>query len=65
MTREQLQHYFESLPPEVKQRLAERVSTFKAYLAKAGTVRAKVSSEFPNVDPRVATFVSLAIARFL
>ena len=65
MTRAQLQHCFESLPPEVKQRLAERVSTFKGYLAKAGTVRAKVSSEFPDVDPRVATFVSLAIARFL
>ena len=65
MTREQLQHCFESLPPEVRQQLAERASAFRGYLEKAGTVRAKVSSEFPEVDPRVAAFVSLAIARFL
>ena len=65
MTREQLQHCFESLPPEIKLQLAERVSAFRGYLEKAGTVRAKVSSEIPEVDPRVAAFVSLAIARFL
>ena len=41
------------------------MSAFRGYLEKAGTVRAKVSTEFPNVDPRVAAFVSLAIARFL
>jgi hypothetical protein len=65
MTREQFQHCFDSLPLEVKQQLVERVSAFRGYLEKAGTVRAKVSSEFPEVDPRVAAFVSLAIARFL
>ena len=65
MTHEQLRHCFESLPPEVKQRLADRVNAFRGYLEKAGTVRAKVSSDFPDVDPRVAAFVSLAIARFL
>ena len=65
MTREQLQRCFESLPPEVRQQLGQRMSAFRGYLEKAGTVRAKVSTEFPNVDPRVAAFVSLAIARFL
>jgi len=65
MTREQLQQCFESLPPEVREQLSARVGAFRGYLEKAGTVRAKVHSEFPNVDPRVAAFVSLAIARFL
>ena len=65
MTREQLQHCFEALPPEVRQQLARRVADFRGYLEKAGTVRATVSRDFPAVDPRVASFVSLAIARFL
>lgn len=65
MTQEQLRQCFESLPPEVRQQLAERITAFRGYLEKAGTVRAKVSSDFPEVDPRVAAFVSLAIARFL
>jgi hypothetical protein len=53
------------LPPEVRDPLAERVGEFRNYLEKAGTVRAKLSSDFPQVDTRVAAFVSLAIARFL
>jgi hypothetical protein len=65
MTREQLQHCMQSLPPEVRDRLAERAGEFRNYLEKAGTVRAKLSSDFPQVDTRVAAFVSLAIARFL
>jgi hypothetical protein len=65
MTQEQLKHCLDSLPPEVRQQLANRIQAFRGYLEKAGTVRAKVSSEFPDVDPRVAAFVSLAIARFL
>ena len=65
MTREQLQQCLQSLPPEVRDRLAERAGEFRSYLEKAGTVRAKLSSDFPQVDTRVAAFVSLAIARFL
>lgn len=65
MTREQIQHCLQSLPPEVRDRLAERAGGFRNYLEKAGTVRAKLSSDFPQVDTRVAAFVSLAIARFL
>ena len=65
MTREQFQHCLQALPPEVRERLAERAGEFRNYLEKAGTVRAKLSSDFPQVDTRVAAFVSLAIARFL
>ena len=65
MTREQLQHCLQSLPPEVRDRLAERAGECRDYLQKAGTVRAKLSNDFPQVDTRVAAFVSLAIARFL
>lgn len=65
MTREQFQRCLQSLPPEVRDPLAERVGEFRNYLEKAGTVRAKLSSDFPQVDTRVAAFVSLAIARFL
>ncbi|MEO8916154.1 MAG: hypothetical protein ABI488_01940 [Polyangiaceae bacterium] len=49
----------------MRDRLAERAGEFRNYLEKAGTVRAKLSSDFPQVDTRVAAFVSLAIARFL
>ena len=65
MTREQFQHCLDALPPEVRQQIDGRIAGFRSYLEKAGTVRAKVSHEFPSVDPRVAAFVSLAIARFL
>lgn len=65
MTREQIQHCLQSLPPEVRERIAERAGEFRNYLEKAGIVRAKLSGDFPQVDTRVAAFVSLAIARFL
>ena len=65
MTREQLQQCFEALPPEVKQQFTERAAAFRGYLEKAGSVRATFGRELPTVDPRVATFLSLAIARFL
>jgi len=65
MTREQLQQYFEALPPEVKQQFTARATAFRGYLEKAGNVRATFGRELPTVDPRVATFLSLAIARFL
>ncbi|MEO7038022.1 MAG: hypothetical protein ABI548_28905 [Polyangiaceae bacterium] len=65
MTREQLQQCFEALPPEVKQQLTERATAFRGYLEKAGSVRATFGRELPTVDPRVAAFLSLAIARFL
>ncbi|MEO6599397.1 MAG: hypothetical protein ABIQ16_05955 [Polyangiaceae bacterium] len=65
MTNEQLLHCLEALPPEVRNRFLERADAFRKYLRKAGTVRAKLSSDFPEVDARVAAFVSLAIARFL
>ena len=65
MTREQLQQCFEALPPEVKQQLTERATAFRGYLEKAATVRTTFERELPTVDPRVAGFLSLAIARFL
>jgi hypothetical protein len=65
MTREQLQHCFQSLPPEMQQRLIERVGAFREYLEKAGTVREKLYSEFPTIDSRAAAAVSLVVARFL
>src|SRR5690349_4047529 len=65
MTREQLKHCFDSLPPEVRVRLAEKAGAFQGYLEKAGTVRVKLASEFPTIDRRAATVVSLVVARFL
>ena len=65
MTREQLQQCFDTLPCGVKQQFAERATAFRGYLEKAGNVRATFGRELPTVDPRVATFLSLAIARFL
>ncbi|HKO46544.1 MAG TPA: hypothetical protein VJV79_02405 [Polyangiaceae bacterium] len=65
MTREQLQRCFAALPPEVRQQFAERATAFRDYLEKAGNVRATFGRELPTIDPRVAAFLSLAIARFL
>jgi hypothetical protein len=65
MTREQLQHCFEALPPEVKVRLNEKAGAVREYLDKAGTVRVKLGSDFPTMDPRAAAVVSLVVARFL
>ncbi|MEI9948311.1 MAG: hypothetical protein WDO74_04855 [Pseudomonadota bacterium] len=65
MTREQLKHCFQSLPPEVQERLTEKADAFRKYLEKAGTVRTKLGNDFPTVDPRAAAVVSLVVARFL
>ena len=65
MTREQLQHCFEALPPEVRVRLTEKADAFRSYLEKAGNVREKLGGEFPTIDPRAAAVVSLVLARFL
>lgn len=65
MTADQLQRCFAALPPEVRQQLTEQMTAFRGYLEKAGNVRATFGRELPTVDPRVATFLSLAIARFL
>jgi hypothetical protein len=65
MTREQVQHCFDALPPEVRERLTEKVGAFREYLGKAGTVRAKLGTEFPTIDSRAAAVVSLVVARFL
>ena len=65
MTREQLQHCFDSLPPEVRERLAEKAGAFRGYLEKAGTVRVRLASEFPTIDRRAAVVMSLVVARFL
>lgn len=65
MTREQLQHCFQSLPPEVRERLAEKAAEFREYVEKAGTVRVKLGSDFPTMGPRAAAVLSLVVARFL
>lgn len=65
MTREQLQHCFDSFPPEVRERLTEKTDAFRGYLEKAGTVRVRLAKEFPTIDRRAATVVSLLVARFL
>ncbi|MES1174936.1 MAG: hypothetical protein ABUL62_11480 [Myxococcales bacterium] len=65
MTRAQLQHCFEALPPDVKARLTEKASAVREYLGKAGTVRVKLGSDFPTMDSRAAAVVSLVVARFL
>jgi len=65
MTRAQLQHCFDSLPPEARERLAEKTGALQAYLEKAGTARLKLANEFPTIDRRTAAVVSLVVARFL
>ena len=65
MTREQLQHCFASLPPEVQERLTEKADAVREYVEKARSVRLKLSSEFPAMDSRAASVVSLVLARFL
>ena len=65
MTREQLQHCFDSLPSEVREHLAEKTDAFRGYLEKAGTVRVRLANEFPTIDGRAAAVVSLLVARFL
>jgi hypothetical protein len=65
MTREQLQHCFGSLPPDIRERLAEKAGEIREYLDKAGTVRVKLGNDFPTMDPRAAAVVSLVVARFL
>ena len=65
MTRQQLQHCFASLPPEVQERLTEKASVVREYVEKAQAVRLKLNREFPVMDSRAASVVSLVLARFL
>lgn len=65
MTREQLDHCFRSLPPELQERLVQQMGAFREYLQKAGTVRTKLRADFPSIDSRAAAAVSLVVARFL
>jgi hypothetical protein len=65
MTPEELERYFQALPPSVLAELNQRLDGVRAYIAKANTVRTKIREDFPMVDRRVATVVGLAIARFL
>jgi hypothetical protein len=64
MTDKEFQDYLRSLPPEVRELVVERAKLAVTYVSKAAQVRARIYSQFPNMNPRVVAALSLVIARF-
>jgi hypothetical protein len=65
MTNEEFLAYLNSLPPEVREQVAQSTKMLSEYAAKASFVRERIQRNFPNMPPKLRAVLSLAIARVL